>query len=319
MSTSQNYYDILGVRSDADLATIKRAYYAKMRLYHPDNFIAERRRLETANDRLALIKLDNQIEDAKKQTQRINRAYDVLSDTDRRAQYDRQRRQAATAAASPPIDPEYYRRTVKSRPHRHSQQAAASGKPVEEKFPLVILIIFIVITLGISMGLSSLFQFQDDYLTLPTVDKDRVPVGSADATETAFARRPTSTPRPLESFISAGDALFAAGRYDYAIEQYTQALDRSPTNAKIYYLRGIAYRLDNQLSPALQDFNQVVVITPDFAEVYRERGLLYIMLRSMDENATENAQTDFARYRELGGDMRHPDVVMALAELAQSD
>ncbi len=311
MATSQNHYEILGVRPDANADTIKRAYYAKMRLYHPDNFIPERRRLEIVNDQTALLKLDKKIDDAKKQTQRLNLAYDILSDVDRRAHYDRQR---LTPAAPPPIDPEYYRRTVKSRPHRHSVNTA--GKSVEEKFPVAIFMIFIVVTLVISLGLSGLFQFPDDYLALPTADKDRIPVGSVDATATAYARRPTATPRSLDSYVSAGNALFAAGRYQYAIEQYTRALDLAPDEAAIYYQRGLAYRQDDQLTQALADFNRAIDINADLVDAYRERGLLFLALNAASDSATHSdaALADFAQYETLGGDMQHPELVAALQQ-----
>src|SRR5215467_5132836 len=61
-----NYYVILGVRLDADSDTIKRAYRQLARRYHPD----------LAGPEGAL------------QMKRVNRAYDVLSDPQKRLQYD---------------------------------------------------------------------------------------------------------------------------------------------------------------------------------------------------------------------------------------
>src|SRR5215467_9445099 len=61
-----NYYVILGVRLDADSDTIKRAYRQLARRYHPD----------LAGP------------DGAMQMKRINRAYDVLSDPQKRLQYD---------------------------------------------------------------------------------------------------------------------------------------------------------------------------------------------------------------------------------------
>src|SRR5712692_3668462 len=66
MDTPDNYYAILGVPIDVDSDTLKRAYRQLARRYHPD---------------LAG-------EDGAVQMKRINRAYDVLSDPDKRLNYD---------------------------------------------------------------------------------------------------------------------------------------------------------------------------------------------------------------------------------------
>src|SRR5260370_9332322 len=66
MDTLDNYYAILGVPIDADINTIKRAYRQLARRYHPD----------LAGPGGAV------------QMKRINRAYDVLSDPEKRLNYD---------------------------------------------------------------------------------------------------------------------------------------------------------------------------------------------------------------------------------------
>lgn len=66
MDTPDNYYAILGVPIDADSDTLKRAYRQLARRYHPD----------LAGSEGAV------------QMKRINRAYDVLSDPEKRQHYD---------------------------------------------------------------------------------------------------------------------------------------------------------------------------------------------------------------------------------------
>src|SRR5665213_1185884 len=64
-----DYYTVLGVARDADESTIKRAYRQLARKYHPD----------VATDKTA----------AESHFKEINEAYEVLSDAQKRANYDR--------------------------------------------------------------------------------------------------------------------------------------------------------------------------------------------------------------------------------------
>src|ERR1700676_3721615 len=66
MDTPDNYYAVLGVPIDADSETLKHAYRQLARRFHPD----------LAGDEGAI------------QMKRINRAYDVLSDPQKRLNYD---------------------------------------------------------------------------------------------------------------------------------------------------------------------------------------------------------------------------------------
>jgi curved DNA-binding protein len=67
-----DYYQILGVPADANLKAIKAAYRKMARQYHPDT------------------QTDQSSDERMKQ---INEAYAVLSDSKKRAAYDRKRKQ----------------------------------------------------------------------------------------------------------------------------------------------------------------------------------------------------------------------------------
>src|SRR6266566_1629885 len=66
MDTPENYYAVLGVPLDADSDTLKRAYRQLARRYHPDLAVPE----------------------GAVEMKRINRAYAVLSDPEKRLNYD---------------------------------------------------------------------------------------------------------------------------------------------------------------------------------------------------------------------------------------
>ncbi|MFP4138064.1 MAG: DnaJ C-terminal domain-containing protein [Halomonas sp.] len=82
----KDYYDILGVDEDADQAAIKRAYRKLARQYHPD--------VSTAPD-------------AEQRFKEVSEAYEVLKDSEKRAEYDQLRRygaQSADGGFQPPPD-----------------------------------------------------------------------------------------------------------------------------------------------------------------------------------------------------------------------
>ena len=69
MQNFRNYYEILGVSREADFGTIKQAYRKLARQYHPDLNPGDR----VAEEKFKL----------------LGEAYEILSDTDKRAQYER--------------------------------------------------------------------------------------------------------------------------------------------------------------------------------------------------------------------------------------
>ena len=68
MADKRDYYEILGVEKGADEATIKKAYRSLAKKYHPDLHPGDA--------------------EAEKNFKEVNEAYDVLSDSDKRAKYD---------------------------------------------------------------------------------------------------------------------------------------------------------------------------------------------------------------------------------------
>jgi molecular chaperone DnaJ len=68
MSSKRDYYEVLGVARNATADDLKRAYRRLARQYHPDV---------------------NQEHDAEDRFKEVNEAYEILSDTEKRARYDR--------------------------------------------------------------------------------------------------------------------------------------------------------------------------------------------------------------------------------------
>jgi molecular chaperone DnaJ len=82
MSSTRDYYEVLGVTRDADDATIKKAFRRLARELHPD--------------------VNRHDPDAEEKFKEAAEAYEVLSDSDRRATYDRYGREGLRSAGNAP-------------------------------------------------------------------------------------------------------------------------------------------------------------------------------------------------------------------------
>src|SRR6201981_338745 len=82
MSTTRDYYEILGVPRDADEATIKKSFRRLARELHPD--------------------VNSHDPDAEEKFKEAAEAYEVLSDGDRRATYDRYGREGLRSGGYAP-------------------------------------------------------------------------------------------------------------------------------------------------------------------------------------------------------------------------
>src|ERR1700739_4251624 len=82
MSSTRDYYDVLGVPRDADEATIKKSFRRLARELHPD--------------------VNSHDPDAEKKFKEPAEAYEVLSDSERRATYDRYGREGLRSGGYAP-------------------------------------------------------------------------------------------------------------------------------------------------------------------------------------------------------------------------
>src|SRR6516162_3205431 len=82
MSTTRDYYEILGVPRDADEATIKKSFRRLARELHPD--------------------VNRHDPDAEEKFKEAAEAYEVLSDSERRATYDRYGREGLRSGGYAP-------------------------------------------------------------------------------------------------------------------------------------------------------------------------------------------------------------------------
>ncbi len=88
-----NYYKLLGIDAKADRQTIKQAYLAKIKAWHPD-------------------KNPNRAEEAEEKTKVLNQAYHILRDPDQRKNSDRMLRYTAVKYFNAYINDEAIRKKI---------------------------------------------------------------------------------------------------------------------------------------------------------------------------------------------------------------
>lgn len=319
MPESKNHYHVLQVENSADLDAIKRAYRQQVRRFHPDQYVAERVRLQKNGDHAALQHLEEQIERAKHMTQRINEAYGVLSDPARRALYDRSlseirqqeyQNQIRQQRARQDIDDG--RRTVKTRQHR------PKATPKGDKLPWAILVAFVLVLLFTTAAFSTFLSTLNEPFTqyVPNNATAEGVITSRDLQATANAEhattvarmtlvaRPTATPRSLEENVRAAQNLYDLGIFDHAIDLFNRAIEQDQTNSTLYLQRARSYAAlfqqgDNQAGgEALRDYNAALSYGGASDPIQRERGLLYYDLwqQVKDPEHLRSALADLQAY-----------------------
>jgi curved DNA-binding protein CbpA len=332
-----NHYELLKVQPNADTDTIKRAYRTQIRLYHPDKFAADIARLQKNGDSKALHVLQGKAECASQQTQRLNAAYATLMDKTKRDVYDRQLSHQRTATYQQEIrkqrsrEPEYGRRTVKSRRHRSSPFTKVN----QDKIPWVILVVLIIFSFFVFSRLtrfgSNTFAphvphapTAEGIITAYELQATQDVLNATHVARTRVANRPTATPLNADHYERAADRLYAMDSYSGALDMYGQAIALNPQNATLYYKRGLVFLAqvetnDDAAKSANADFTQALRLDDSLSIAYRERGLLNFALwqQSASDSLAKAARIDLEHYSTL---LDTPDstVEEALEMLASS-
>ncbi len=85
------------------------------------------------------------------------------------------------------------------------------------------------------------------------------------------------------------------GKYQRAIEDYSQAIRLDPNNVDAYHSRGGVYEKLGKYQRAIEDYNQTIRLYPNNAKGYNSRGIAYYMLGEL-----ERACSDYQKACELG-------------------
>ncbi|GEM_PF-1556740 len=319
------YYDMLSLRPNADVESIKRAYREKIRTFHPDSLAGELARRKGAGNYGGAYEIERRIEEYKKKTQEINQAYSVLSDPVAREAYDRPRKERAQAAYRAP-DPS------RAGPYaqRRANPAPPPQTPVEEKMPVRWIAGLVVVLIVIFSSFVSLFAsvFLTDGLrpagssgglSSRDLQETQNAIQATYIVRTQNAQLPTATPRPPLENRNIGKAFYDSENYGLAEELYTLALSQSPQNAQWHVERGFVYvqmmvQDATYFDRAMADFDRALLLDDAVHETYLGRAEAQYRYSTLPQNrppspeAIQRIQDDLLQYIERTGDIEHPKV-----------
>ena len=86
-----------------------------------------------------------------------------------------------------------------------------------------------------------------------------------------------------ETYYNRGITHSENGKYEFAIVDYTKAIESNPDFAEAYSHRGNAYRNKGELDKAIDDYTQVIILKPKGAESYYTRGEAWLCIGKWEE------------------------------------
>ncbi|XP_064403247.1 stress-induced-phosphoprotein 1-like isoform X2 [Halichondria panicea] len=120
----------------------------------------------------------------------------------------------------------------------------------------------------------------------------------------------TIDPAQAEELKKKGNDAMKRGQLEEAIQLYTQAIQKDPSNHVLYSNRSAAYMKQEKYNEALEDANATIKIKPDWAKGYSRKGAALISMEQPDK--AEEAYSEGLRL-----DPNNQDAKAALNKLQQ--
>ncbi len=115
-------------------------------------------------------------------------------------------------------------------------------------------------------------------VSLPDASLTRVPAGDWRAQVAALPKE-----KQAEAYSDKGDELFAAEKFDEAVEAYRLAIQEDASSEAVHYNLGIALARLGKREEAIAAYTEALKIAPDYAEAHNNLGNLRMQKKEFAE------------------------------------
>jgi tetratricopeptide (TPR) repeat protein len=310
--SQSDHYALLGVARNASAASIKAAYYRQLRQHHPDTLMAQLHRAEEQGDAVAIQAAQRALDKAEHITQGLNKAYDVLSDEDKRRAYD-----LTLPTNESPRNPN---------PRTSYPKSVNTTKPTQRKPPTAHVIVasvalvffYMLLVLILPSPSPSRFERRQTASANPQHPQNIQRTSIALATQgfsydevesTALIRltERAATQAPYLPLIATAEHLqWREQDYAAAYDLYTQSIGLNPTSPIIYFARarvGVLIGTQAALEQAIQDFVAALDLRLDDVYAYSELANARYLLWQLTDDPTlpDLIRQGISDYQKNGG------------------
>jgi tetratricopeptide (TPR) repeat protein len=181
---------------------------------------------------------------------------------------------------------------------------------------------------GLTVGFYKITVEKENYM--PTQSTVRVSLG--DTAKIEIKLKPFKGPPPITKKVSSkAISLLNEGKYEEAIEKFSEAIADDLENPIFYYYRGAAFEKAGDLDKAMEDYQRSVELKPDFILPTANIGKIFAKKREHEKaiefykKAVELGDQDATHYynygvclMNLGKNMQAKDVLEKLISLDEN-
>ncbi len=156
---------------------------------------------------------------------------------------------------------------------------------------------------GLTIGFYQITVEKENFI--PTQSTVRVSLG--DTAKIEIKLKPFKGLPPVTKKISSkGVSLLNEGKYEEAIEKFTEAITEDPENPIFYYYRGATFEKTGDLDKAMEDYQKSVELKADFILPTANIGKIYAKKREHEKaiefykKAVELGDQDATNYYNYG-------------------
>lgn len=249
----------------------------------------------------------------------LNEAYEVLSDPDKRAQYDQKYKQYTTASSTP--NPESINDEHDRDIHLHGQTdtgedefASSASKEVKSAglgWRTILAILSLVI-----VGVLAYQFFQERNKPNPATPASVSPIVPTQVTAPEATAQ--ANPNSAQAQFELGNAYTDAGQWEQAQAAYQKAIELDPNFQSAYANLGVVYYQLGQLDLSASQYQKALELDPTDGDVAYNLGALYLQQALLkgnppDPNLVKQAIDQLQQAIKLDPDLAEPYFSLGVA------